>query len=139
MQATKQLLPLSEDGRVRHQKVKRWQECDFVGKLCHHKKIVRYCDGAKHGNTDTFINGRINVSTPYADGKRHGKQRIWFKNGMLASFTHYVEGREHGIHKTFHGDGRTAWELRYVCGKVFDEETFWTFGDGKKNKKQSER
>lgn len=140
MQTTKQLLPLSEDGKVCHQKVKRWQEYDFMGKLCHYKTVARYRDGKKHGNFDSFCNGQIESSTPYVDGKIHGKQRVWSKSGKLYSFTHYFEGKLHGLHRSFHIDGEVAWELRYVHGAIFDEDKFWGIaGDSPASKKQSER
>ncbi|AEA07215.1 conserved MORN repeat-containing protein [Lausannevirus] len=119
------------------QKVERWQEYDFSGNLRHHKRIVRYRNGKKHGNLDLFIGGKIQISTPYVEGKRHGKERTWFPNGTLASFTMYVDGKEHGVHKTFDIDGSLAWWLKYNRGEVFDGEENW--GNNRENVRDNER
>lgn len=139
MQSTKTLLPDQGDGKIRHQKVKRWKEWDFMGRVRHHKKVERFCDGKRHGNSDVFINGKIDSSTQYVDGEMHGTERVWFESGRLSMVTHYFEGKCHGVHKTFHEDGTIAWETRYVQDKPFDDERFWAFEEGKSSKKQSER
>jgi len=88
--------------------------------------VKRYNKEAKrHGNTDLFIGGMINSSTPYVDGEIHGQQRGWFRNGKLASTTRYIHGKEHGTHRTFNIDGSVAWQLKYRNGELFDGEEAW--------------
>nr|WRK65270.1 MORN repeat containing protein [Marseillevirus futianmevirus] len=114
----------NEDGSFRIVEV--WKEYDFSGGLILQKMVKRYNKKAKrHGNTDLFIGGVINSSTPYFEGEIHGIQKAWFRNGKLASTTRYVHGKEHGIHKTFDIDGRIAWKLKCRNGEPFDGEQAW--------------
>lgn len=122
MQSQTKIVP---DGSLCVQKVERWQEYDIFGKVCHHKRVERYQNGKRHGNLDVFVGGKIHVSTPYLDGKRHGKERTWFSNGKLASVTFYVDDKEHGIHRTYDVDGTLAWCLTFIHGKIVDGEEKW--------------
>ncbi|AHA45933.1 conserved MORN repeat-containing protein [Insectomime virus] len=114
----------TNDGSFRIIKTKKIY--DFSGKVTLKKRVERYNERAeRHGNTDLFFGGVINSSTPYANGKIHGKQRVWFHNGKLASVTDYVNGKEHGIHTAFNTDGSLFCKLKYQNGELFVGEESW--------------
>lgn len=77
------------------------------------------------GFIDTFVDGKRCKSTPYVDGKIHGKERTWFRNGRISSETSYKEGRMHGVRKVFHFDGSLSWSSLYRNGVPFRGEIFW--------------
>lgn len=125
----------NEDGSFRVVKVRK--EYDFSGRLILQKRVERYNkDGIRHGNTDIFVGGVINSSTPYLNGEINGEQKAWFRNGKLASTTRYVNGKEHGIHRTFDIDGTLAWQLKYRNGELFDGEESWESTREKVNDEQ---
>ncbi|AMQ10924.1 MORN repeat-containing protein [Brazilian marseillevirus] len=125
----------NEDGSFRIIKVEK--DYDFSGRYILKKKVERYNrEGKLHGNTDLFIGGVINSSTPFVGGEISGEQRHWFRNGKLASTTRFVNGKEHGVHKTFDVDGVLAWQLKYRNGELFDGEQSLDFTREKLRDKQ---
>jgi antitoxin component YwqK of YwqJK toxin-antitoxin module len=61
----------------------------------------------------------------YADGKRHGARRMWYKDGTLASEFHYIDDVLHGLARTWHEDGTLEFECNYVDGQPDGDVRAW--------------
>src|SRR6266545_7418760 len=82
--------------------------------------------------TECFVNGRVvgqraydsdgtmRMETPLKNGKKHGREYIWYEDGALESIEPYVEGKLHGLAKQYGRKGNPIGTYRFVRGTGYD-------------------
>lgn len=75
---------------------------------------LNYQDEAFHGYlVEYFENNTLKAQTPYVDGKKQGKEFIYYPGGQLYETRTYNKGNKIGIHKGWWEDGKQRFQYQF--------------------------
>jgi antitoxin component YwqK of YwqJK toxin-antitoxin module len=72
----------------------------------------------RHGLTTEYNpeTGQIMMTTEWVDGKKQGKEQVWYEDGSKAIYREYQDGELHGRAVVWAPSGSVRTDLRYVNG-----------------------
>ena len=75
-----------------------------------------YMNGKKHGLwTENYTTGELATSTMWSNGKRNGKNFVWYVDGTIAIESTYVNDQLHGERKGFSCEKWGCNMILYEC------------------------
>ena len=74
--------------------------------------VLLYKDSPFTGNLQThYVDKKLKSDMEYADGKKEGYEKHWFKNGSKSIVRYYIKGFKSGVHKAWWND--TIFKFEY--------------------------
>jgi len=88
-------------------------------------------NGKKHGESKSFVRGKLKETSLYKDGKLNGERKTWWGNGGLF-ISLFKDGIHDGKTKAWNEKGLPLYSHPYKNGKREGESKVW-FSNGKLN------
>ena len=91
---------------------------------------------SRYTEVSYYMNGEIESSAEYVNGKLDGISKHWSKDGILISESEYNNGKPHGRWIKFHKNQTISYETNYFYGKKHGEEK-WYYENGQIKSEQT--